>query len=123
MYTSLLKVTALFYFIPIIFAMPQDHIGNFFGGLLKVPEEAVRTVQEFSFEGAGKHIDQVPETVGKHIDQAPENIENTLKEAGRTIEDFTFEEAGENIDQIVRDIRNIAQRNIAQRGHRNSAHH
>ena len=46
-----------------------------------------------------------------------------LKEAGRTIEEFTFEEAGENIDQIVRDIRNIAQRNIAQRGQRNSAHH
>merc|ERR1739844_5911 len=107
MYTSILKVTALFYFIPIIFAMPQDHIGNFFGGLLKVPEEAVRTVQEFSFEGAGEQIDK-----------APENFENTLKEAGRTIEDFTFEEAGENIDQIVRDIRNIAQRGL-----RNSAHH
>ena len=109
MYTSILKVTALFYFMPIVFAMPQsqdqDHIGNFFSGL-------VETVQDFSFEGAGKHIDQTPQIIGEHID-----------EAGRHIEDFTFEEAGENIDQIVRDIRNIAQRNIAQRGHRNSAHH
>ena len=102
MYTSILKVTALFYFIPIIFAMPQDHVGNFFGELLKVPEGVGKTLQEFSFEGAGKHIDQVPETVGK-----------TLEEAGENLEDFTFEDAGKNIDQIVRDVRNIAQRNIA----------
>ena len=47
---------------------------------------------------------------------------------GENLEDFTFEEAGENIDQIVRDIRNIAQRNIANIrkrniAQRNIAHH
>ena len=35
---NILKITALFYFIQFIFAMPQDHVGNFFGELLKVPE-------------------------------------------------------------------------------------
>ena len=62
-----------------------------------MPEGVGKILQEFSFEGAGKHIDP-----GK-----------TLDEVGENLEDFTFEKAGENIDQIVRDIRNIAQRNIA----------